>query len=84
MARAWYIYNNAGSLVVPSSYLYTPTRPGCRSGFNVCAIYAIYGGAFPTIISSNLRKYMANGLMDGVPEPQLPPGAIQYVYMVFH
>ncbi|KIO76837.1 hypothetical protein TH53_12580 [Pedobacter lusitanus] len=81
MARAWYAYDGFGSLVLPSSYIYTPDRPVCRNGFSLCAVYAIYGGQFPTVISANLRKYIAAGLTIGTPQPQIPVNALAYIYL---
>ncbi|WP_348620629.1 hypothetical protein [Pedobacter lusitanus] len=81
MARAWYSYDGVGSVIAPGSYLYTPIKPACRNGFDLCAIYAVYGGQFPTVVSANLRKYIAQGLTNGVPEPQISVDAVTYVYM---
>ncbi|KIO76836.1 hypothetical protein TH53_12575 [Pedobacter lusitanus] len=81
MARAWYAYDGVGSVVVPGSYLYSPTKPICRNGFDLCAIYAVYGGQFPTVVSANIRRYIANGLVNGIPEPQIPVGVVTFVYM---
>ncbi|KIO76834.1 hypothetical protein TH53_12565 [Pedobacter lusitanus] len=81
MARAWYAYDGVSSVILPSSYLYTPIKPACRNGSELCAIYAVYGGAFPVNISANIRKYIAAGITNGVPQPQIPVGAVTYVYL---
>ncbi|PWG80214.1 hypothetical protein DDR33_13555 [Pararcticibacter amylolyticus] len=80
MARAWYSYLG-GNPEVPGSYRYVAFRPNCRTGFNLCAIYAIYGGTRPASISDNLKDYIAAGLSSGVPEPSTPAGTTSYVYM---
>lgn len=81
MARSWYAYNGIGDVNIPSSYLYSPSVPTCRSGFALCSIYAVYAGAHPFEISQNLQNYIASGLQNGVPEPAIPAGAKKYVYM---
>ncbi|MCC8423674.1 hypothetical protein [Mucilaginibacter sp. UR6-11] len=80
MARSWYTYGG-GDYDQPSSYLYATTKPACRTGYNLCSIYAAYGGVFPAVISDNLLTYISNGLANGVPEPQIPAGAKKYIYM---
>jgi len=82
MARAWFAYNGLGSPILPEYYLLMSDKPACRNGFVICAIYARdSAGEVPSVISTNLRRYIADGLSNGVPEPRLPRSAKKYVYM---
>jgi len=82
MARSWYSFKGGNfDVEQPSSYIYSPAKPSCRTGFALCSIYAVYAGAHPLVISDNLSNYIADGLANGVPEPALPVGSKKYVYM---
>jgi hypothetical protein len=81
MTKAWFAYSG-GNLLLPDNYLLTIDLPRCRNGFILCAIYADYvGEEFPAPLSVNIRRYIANGLTNGVPEPRVPAGSFKYVYM---
>lgn len=82
MSKAWFAYGGVGSVILPENYLLTVDIPMCRDGFVACAIYADnIGLEFPGALSPNLRRYIANGLTNGVAEPRVPSGAKKYVYM---
>jgi hypothetical protein len=82
MPRAWFAYVGSGSVILPDNYLLSLDIPACRNGFTICAIYANFiGDEFPVTLSTNMRRYIANGLTNGVPEPRLPIAAKKYVYM---
>jgi len=82
MPKAWFAYVGSGSVILPDNYLLTNDAPACRDGFALCAIYVENIGVdFPAALSANIRRYIANGLTNGVAEPRLPEGAIKYVYM---
>lgn len=82
MAKNWFAYGGIGSVILPENYLLALDIPQCRDGFTICAIYADnIGLEFPGALSENLRRYIANGLTNGVPEPRLPLAAQKYVYM---
>lgn len=82
MAKNWFAYSGIGSVILPENYLLSDDVPRCRDGFTICAIYATNVGLeFPGLLSANLRKYIANGLTNGVPEPRIPLGSFKYVYM---
>jgi hypothetical protein len=82
MSKAWFAYTGIGSVILPENYLLTNDLPRCRNGFTICAIYANNIGLdFPGAFSANLRRYIANGLTNGVPEPRIPAGSAKYVYM---
>ena len=82
MAKSWFAYQGLGSVILPENYLLTDDLPACRNGFTICAIYAEnIGLEFPGALSENLRRYIANGLTNGVPEPRLPASAFKYVYL---
>lgn len=82
MARDWFAYIGEGNPLLPENYIISFDTPACRSGFSICAIYAAdSAGSSPSVISANMRQYIANGLTNGVPEPRLPLAAKKYVYM---
>ena len=82
MSKSWFAYTGIGSVILPENYLLSNDLPACRDGFTVCAIYADnIGLEFPGILSENMRRYIANGLTYGVPEPRVPFEAFKYVYM---
>jgi len=84
MAKSWFAYTGRGAVVLPESYLLNTDVPFCTTGFSLCAIYAEnIGVEFPGAISPNLRRYIADGLTNGVPEPRLPLGSRKYVYMKY-
>ncbi|WP_158797410.1 hypothetical protein [Pedobacter sp. L105] len=68
--KRWYSYLGSPAAVnLPSSYIYSPATPTCTAGFTLCSVYAIYAGALPSIITSNLQTYIASVLSTGVPQP---------------
>jgi hypothetical protein len=80
--KAWFAYGGVGSVLLPENYLLSGDFPRCRYGFTICAIYADnIGLEFPGTLSTNLRRYIADGLTNGIPEPRLPLGAVKYLYM---
>lgn len=82
MARAWFAYLGTGNPILPENYILSEDIPACRNGFSICAIYANdSAGENPIVISRNMRKYIANGLTNGVAEPRIPIEAKKYVYM---
>jgi hypothetical protein len=81
MARAWYTYDGSGDVNQPSNYNLTTVKPACRTGAQMCAIYAVYGGLNPFEITEALQVYIANGLATGLPQPQTPAGAKKFVYL---
>ena len=82
MPRNWFAYSGLGSVILPDNYLLTNDLPACRDGYTVCAIYVENIGLdFPGALSENIRRYIANGLTNGVSEPRLPLGSFKYVYM---
>lgn len=82
MARAWFAFIGTGNPILPENYILSEDIPACRNGFTICAIYAAdSGGETPSLISRNMRRYIANGLTNGVAEPRLPVAAKKYVYM---
>lgn len=82
MAKSWFAYTGLGSVILPENYLLSNDLPACRDGFVVCAIYAEnIGLEFPGALSERLRRYIANGLTNGVAEPRLPLNSFKYVYM---
>jgi hypothetical protein len=81
MARKWYAYDGVGNPFLLGSYRLQTTIPGCINGPVICSIYAQGQAEFPENISLNLRRYIANGLANGVAEPATPPRQKFYVYM---
>ena len=82
MSRSWFAYSGVGSVILPENYLLSPDIPMCREGFTICSIYVEnIGLEFPGALSPNIRRYIANGLTNGVPEPRVPFEAKKYVYM---
>lgn len=80
MARAWYSYDpNNGPVDDPSSYFYTTVKPTCVNGAQICAIYAEDSTPNPTSISTNLRRYISNGLSSGLAQPL--GNVKKYVYL---
>lgn len=81
MARFWYAYDTVGNPYAVSSYRLQLSIPGCINGPVVCAIYVPGGAEFPAPLSTNIKRYIANGLANNVAEPATPPGAKFYVYL---
>ena len=82
MAKAWFAYSGIGSVILNENFIKSPDMPRCREGFNLCAIYVEdIGLEFPGTLSPNIRRYIANGLTNGVPEPRIPLDSFKYVYM---
>ncbi len=80
MSRAWYSFQG-GSVNLPESYSYSPLKPTCTAGRNLCSIYAIYAGQNPAVISSNLQSYIASGQSTGLAQPSAI-GAKKFVYLL--
>ena len=89
MPKDWYIYigGNPNALF---NYIRFDESPGvaavappasCQGGFNLCAIFAPNCGINPTVISPNIRSYIARGLAVGTNQPDTPPGA--QIHVVF-
>lgn len=81
MARAWYAYNNIDDPFLPTSYFYSAQKPNCLNGFATCAIYAVGVSPSPNplTLSTNIRYYIANGLVTGLAQPWGPYK--KHVYM---
>lgn len=69
MARTWYSYNGVGDPLSISSYNLTGIKPACINGIRICAIYAYNGGPSPSVLSTNLRLYIANVQSSSVAQP---------------
>lgn len=80
MSRAWYYYTRSGHPCLPENYIYSPAKPTCNSGRIVCAVYALYCGINPCLISTNLCTYIAILQATGLAQPSQPVGAKKYVY----
>ena len=70
MARAWYAYQGRGDIEATSSYSFVSVPPSCRNGLNLCAISLKDGTGNPIVISTNVRQYIFNALVRGVPQPE--------------
>jgi len=85
MARAWYVFNGStdtGASDLPENYAFTTSTPTCQNGRALCAIYAVYGGTLPSVISSNLKQYIADGRATGAAQPTDPAGSKLYAYFL--
>jgi len=69
MARTWYAYNGVGDPLLISSYNLASVKPACINGSRICAIYAYNGGVSPSVLSTNLRLYIANIQVATVAQP---------------
>ncbi|MBB6501664.1 hypothetical protein [Pedobacter cryoconitis] len=85
MGLNWYAYigGTAGDPTLARNYSrIVHGKPGCVFGAFVCAIYSLGGMITPySPLTPNIQTYIANGLANLVPEPQLPVGSKPYVYM---
>ena len=81
MARFWYSYDTVNDPYLTTSYRKQSSRPGCLNGQAICSIYAPAGALFPSILSTNIRQYITDGLANNVAAPATPPGAKFYVYL---
>jgi len=81
MARFWFSYDTVNNPFHPASYRRQITIPGCLNGPVICAIYAQGNGDRPSILSNNLRRYIADGLSNNIAQPSTPPGSKFYVYL---
>lgn len=81
MARFWFSYDNINNLYHPASYRRQSSNPGCLNGPVLCTIYAPGAGSQPTIISHNMRRYIANGVANNIAQPAFPTGSKFYVYL---
>lgn len=79
MARRWYAYDGFGDPLLISSFTLSTIPPNCRDGANVCALYVPNGGSFPSVLSTNIRAYIANILLTSVAQPD-GFGIKKYVY----
>ncbi|MBB5646278.1 hypothetical protein [Pedobacter cryoconitis] len=80
MARSWYSYNGVGDPILISSYNLATLKPACINGTRICAIYAYNGGPSPTVLSTNLRLYIANVQLSTVAQPDSSSATKKYVY----
>ncbi|MBB5646279.1 hypothetical protein [Pedobacter cryoconitis] len=80
MARSWYSYNGVGDPILISSYNLATLKPACINGTRICAIYAYNGGPSPTVLSTNLRAYIANVQLSTVAQPDSSSATKKYVY----
>ncbi|MBB5621561.1 hypothetical protein HDE69_002622 [Pedobacter cryoconitis] len=80
MARCWYAYNGVGDIIVLASYNLAVVKPSCINGPRICAIYAPNCGPVPSILSTNMRNYIANAEILLVSQPDSTPGIKKYVY----
>ncbi len=73
--RRWYAYLGVPSPIsLPSSYVYSPTTPTCTSGFILCAIYAIYGGVLPSVVSGYIGDCGPSVSLQDGPAVSVIPG----------
>ncbi|MBB5646285.1 2-iminoacetate synthase ThiH [Pedobacter cryoconitis] len=70
MARAWYAYLSGNPLLI-SSYTLISYTPTCLNGCNICAIFALNGGASPSVLSTRLRAYIADAIVTQVAQPPM-------------
>ncbi|RAJ35445.1 hypothetical protein [Pedobacter cryoconitis] len=80
MARSWYAYNGVGDPVTLSSYNFAFSKPACISGGRLCAIYATGTGVNPSVISANLRGYIADVQLTLVARPDGSAAIKKYAY----
>ena len=80
MARSWYAYNGVGDPLQIASYILTTVRPTCLNGSRICAIYTPAGGPTPSILSTNIRNYIANVFGILIAQPDANPGIKKYAY----
>ena len=80
MARFWYSYNGVGDPILIASYNLTSTKPNCINGGQICAIYTPSGGSSPSVLSTNIRTYIADLQLTLVARPDASPGIKKYVY----
>jgi hypothetical protein len=82
MARSWYAYKGSGDPYLPANYSLATIKPLCVNGPILCAIYTFDGGEAPLgPFSTNIRRYIANGLVSQLSQPQAPVNAKKYVYL---
>ena len=81
MARFWFAYDTINDPFHPASYRKQIITPGCLNGPVICAIYAPGAGDRPTFISTNIRRYIADGLANNVAQPSTPANSKFYVYL---
>ena len=81
MARSWFAYDTVNDPFHPASYRRQNSTPGCINGPVICSIYALGTAERPTLISINLRRYIADGLANNIAEPATPAGSKFFVYM---
>lgn len=81
MPRAWYSFNNASTGsptpdLDPANYDLIPILGlpvACRTGNQVCAIYAAYSGTTAPsnpILSSRIQNYVIASRLKNVPQPE--------------
>jgi len=70
MARAWYAYLGGDPLLISSYFLINDT-PACLNGCNICAIFALNGGVNPSVLSTNLRRYIVDAIVTQVAQPPM-------------
>jgi hypothetical protein len=71
MSKRWYVFSGSDSeSYTLNKYRYIPVYPaGCNTGYQVCAVFAAYGGINPAILSDNIQDYIASILLNGVHQP---------------
>ena len=79
MARCWYAYNGVGDPFLISSYFLATVKPSCINGCKICAIYAPNCGPTPSVLSTNMRTYIANIIISCIAQPNTLPYK-KYVY----
>ncbi|MBB6501600.1 hypothetical protein HDF25_003775 [Pedobacter cryoconitis] len=82
MARCWYAFGGTGDPTLAGNYRLLHQTPGCLDGTQICAIYAMGCGTVPVSpLSTNIVKYIHDGLSNLVAEPQLPIFSKLFVYL---
>jgi len=82
MAKAWYAFMGNGDPLDSSNYIRISVKPDCFCGNDICAIYADDRGFQPEgFWSTNLIKYINDGLATGDMQPAEPYYVKKYVYL---
>lgn len=80
MAKIWYVFMDEDPFDV-KSYRRVEVKPGFLCGDRVCAIKAPDNGMYPAApLSENLQKYIREGMVRGMFQPEFPINAKPYVY----
>jgi len=81
MARFWFSYDTVNNPLHPASYNRQAITPGCINGPVICTIYAPGFGEHPVGLSTNMRRYIADGLANNIAQPSTPIGSKFFVYL---